>query len=411
MSTKKDKLLLIILSAMMLVSACGDEGSITVTYNSSAPAVSATPEQTATPSPTVSPTPSPTPVPTVDPLDDLISKMSDKELVGQVVMIGFEGTGDMDSESRKLMQEYSVGSVLLFGWNTDTFSQTKSLIKKVNSHNKSDIPLLMGIDLEGGSVTRFVGQWKPSLNSAQKLGQTGDPNRVYEQYKRIGEKLVDTGFNINFAPVLDIARNPSSTFLGNRMFGTKPEKVVPLVTEAVRGLHDAGIAALGKHFPGHGDTASDSHKTLPVIKATLEDMQSYSLVPFQAAIDEGVDAMLVAHLSYPRVDSEYITSISPTIITKILREQMGFEGVVFSDDLRMQGLRKHYSAGEGAVLHILAGGDVVLIGGKKSYNNLKKQVLSSLYKAVQQGKIPRERLEQSVRRILKMKQKYCGLVL
>jgi beta-N-acetylhexosaminidase len=163
------------------------------------------------------------------------------------------------------------------------------------------------------------------------------------------------------------------------MFGSDPDKVSPLVVEAVKGLHDSGIASLGKHFPGHGDTATDSHEKTPVIDATLEEMENYSLIPFKAAVDAGLDAMLVAHLSYPNVDSQYITSVSPTVITGILREEMGFNGVVFSDDLRMKGFTSHYTAEEGAVLHILAGGDVLLVG--KSPDK-QKAVLDSIYAAL-----------------------------
>lgn len=402
------KLFILIFAAMLMLTACGYDGSITVVTASPAPSASSS--QHPTEVPTESPTEVPTPTPTVDPLNAYISQMSDKELIGQMVMIGFEGTGDMDADSIDIMQEYSVGSVLLFGWNTDTFPQTKNLIDNVNSHNPSDIPLLVGIDLEGGSVTRFVGQWHPSLTSAQKLGEIGDPQRVYDQYKRIGEQLRDIGININFAPVLDIAHDPASTFLGKdkRMFGTDPEEVSKLVPEAVRGLHDAGIASLGKHFPGHGDTATDSHEKLPVLDDTLEQMENYSLIPFKAAVDAGLDAMLVAHLSYPNVDSRYITSVSKTVITGILREELGFNGVVFSDDLRMKGLTSQYSVGEGAVLHILAGGDVLLIG---KYPDKQREVLESLYNALQDGTLTRERLEQSVRRILEMKMKYAGFTL
>jgi beta-N-acetylhexosaminidase len=189
------------------------------------------------------------------------------------------------------------------------------------------------------------------------------------------------------------------------MFGSDPEAVAPLVSEAVTGLHDGGGASRGKHLPGHGDTADDSHHTLPVINATLDEMESYSLIPFQAAIDSGLDAMLVAHLFYPNVDSDYITSVSPTVITGLLREQMGFGGVVFSDDMRMQGLRDRYSVGQGAVLHILAGGDVVLIG---KYYDMQKEALDSLIAAVHDGLITRERLEESVYRILTLKMKYIG---
>ncbi|MHB1314025.1 MAG: glycoside hydrolase family 3 protein [Christensenellales bacterium] len=362
---------------------------------------SAKPAQSSAPPPTVAPTPA-------DPIKARIAKMSDRELIGQMVMIGFTGASDMDSKSIQLLQDYAIGNVILFGWNTDTFSQTKHLTDKINAYNSSGIPLNISIDIEGGSVTRFTGQWKPFISSAQKLGQVNDPERVYQQYKRIGEQLREIGINVNMAPVLDIARDPSSTFLGSRMFGSDPDKVSALVRQAVKGLHDGGVASMGKHFPGHGDTASDSHNTLPIIDATLQEMRQYSLIPFGAAVEEGVDAMLVAHLSYPHVDSKYITSVSPTVITKILREELGFDGVVFSDDLRMQGLRSKYSVGEGAVLHILAGGDVVLIG---KYYNLQSEVLESLYKAVQDGRITRARLEQSVYRILKMKLAYNDFAL
>lgn len=397
MNSKRILKLLLCLVISILLAACSALESDIVISPETAPTAATVP------SPTQAPTPIPTTEPEPDPIDLLISRMSDRELIGQMVMIGFTGTQDMDSDSIELMQDYFIGNVILFGWNTDTFSQTKELTDKINAYNASDIPLLIGIDVEGGNVVRFKGQWEPFISSAQELGRAGDPPRVYEQYNQIGQQLKEIGININFAPVLDIARDPSSTFLGDRMFGSDPENVSVLIREAIKGLHDSGIASLGKHFPGHGDTASDSHKTLPVINATLEEMESYSLVPFQAAIDEGVDALLVAHLSYPNVDSQYITSVSPAVITEILREEMGFEGVVFSDDMRMQGLREQYSVGEGAVLHILAGGDVVLIG---KYYDLQEEVLQSLYLAVQEGRITRERLEQSVRRILEMKLKY-----
>lgn len=411
MFNKKVTLLLVIIALVLALVSCAQQSTVTVVLNTSAPTKAPTPTPSTTPSPTPEPTPTPAPTPSPSPtpqsIDEFISQMSDKQLIGQMVIMGFEGTQDMDAESVQLMQDYSVGGVLLFGWNTDTFDQTSALIQYVNSHNPGPIPLLVGVDLEGGSVTRFKGQWQPPLYSAQRLGQKNDPSLVYDEYKRIGDQLRSIGFNIDFAPVLDIAHDPTVSFLGKRMFGSDPEKVSALIPQAIKGLHDAGIAALGKHFPGHGETATDSHASLPVIGSTLEEMQGYALVPFQAAVSEGLDAMLVAHLSFPAVDGEHITSLSPTFITSILRDQMGFTGVVCSDDLRMQGLRSQCSVGEGAVQHILAGGDMVLIG---RYYDLKKQVLDSLYAALQDGTLSRERLEQSVRRILELKAKYAGFV-
>ncbi len=335
--------------------------------------------------------------------------MSDRELIGQMIMIGFNGTKDMPAETVQLMREYSVGNVMLFGTaNTNTFSQTTKLVDNINSHNPGGIPLLIAIYLEGGSVTRFPHQWHPFISSAKTLGKADDPQRVFDQYKRIGEQLKEIGININFAPVLDIAHNPSSTFLGSRMFGSDPDKVSPLVVEAVKGLHAAGIASLGKHFPGHGDTATDSHEKTPIIGATLEEMENYSLIPFKAAVDSGIDGMLVAHLSYPNVDSEDITSMSPTVINGILREEMGFNGLVISDDLRMKGFSSKYSIAKGAVQHILAGGDMLLIG---KYTDKQKAVLDSIYDALQDGTLTRGRLEQSVRRVLELKMKYVGFTI
>jgi len=402
---KKNLKFLCILIAVLTLVSCTAAPEVLPSATQTATATPA-PWPTVTATPTATPSPTPVPTPTPDPLKVMISGMSDKELIGQMVMIGFTGTEDMDEDSIALMQEYSVGGVLLFGWNTDTFAQTQALIENVNSHNPSAIPLMVGIDLEGGQVIRFGAEWSPALLSAQSLGQRNDTQLTYDQYERIGLQLREMGININFAPVLDIAPDPSQTFLGSRMFGSDPDVVAPLVSAAVQGLHAAGIASLGKHFPGHGDTAGDSHQTLPVINYTMDEMENYSLVPFQAAIDAGVDAMLIAHLMYPNVDDEYITSISPTIITTLLRQQMGFNGVVFSDDMRMQGLRSNYSVGRGAVLHVLAGGDVVLIG---KYIDMQRDVLDSLYQAVQDGTISRERLEESVYRILTLKTAYCGL--
>ena len=182
-------------AAVLMLASCASSPTVVVTTGQGQP--TPTPTAVSTPSPTPSPTPVPTPTP--DPIRERIAQMSDEELVGQMVMIGFTGTADMDEESIALMEQYSVGNVLLFGWNTETFAQTDALIDAVNSHNPSDIPLLVGIDLEGGEVVRFKGQWDPSLLSAQSLGSRNDPQLTREQYARIGAQLKDIGIDIDFA--------------------------------------------------------------------------------------------------------------------------------------------------------------------------------------------------------------------
>lgn len=409
---KRIKLIPALFCMLIIFSSCGYSAPITVitappseTASAAPPPPSASPSPSELPSPPPSALPSPPPAATPDPLDEYISKMSDRELIGQMVMIGFDGTSDMDSGRRKLMNDYRIGGVFLFGWNTDTFAQTAKLIDKINSRNGGHIPLFIGIDIEG-SVRRFTyDHWRPSLKSAKRLGQLKDPELVYKQYFQIGTRLKEIGFNIDFAPVLDISHNPASTFLNNRMFGSNPEKVSALIRRAINGLHDSGIASLGKHFPGLCDSSADPHNVLPVIDLTREQIENYSLIPFKAAIDEGVDAMMVTHIMYPDIDRKYITSASPEFIGAILRGSMGFEGVVFSDDLRMRGFTKKYPVGKGAVMFILAGGDVALIG---KYPKMQKDVCDSIYDALQDGTLTRERLEQSVKRILRLKQAYCG---
>ncbi len=351
------------------------------------------------------PTATPKPTPTPDPLQQKIDSMSDSELIGQMVMIGFSGSERPPEVTQRLMREYKVGGVILFGWIVSTFAQTEKLVKNIKSYNAcGDIPLLIGIDVEGGQVHRLP--WKPYLLSAQKLGQKNSTQAVYDQYKRIGQKLSEIGINLDFAPVLDIAKNTNGTFLGSRMFGSDAGKVSKLVPYAVKGLHDGGVLSMGKHFPGHGETATDSHVSLPVINVDSKTLREYTLKPFQAAVDNGIDAMLVAHLSLPKVDKN-ITSLSPEIITSLLREEMGFSGVVFSDDIRMRSITKSFSVGEAAVRHIEAGGDIVLIG---KYYDKQEEVLQSLNAAVKAGRLTRKRLEESVYRILQMKanaQKYA----
>lgn len=389
---------LIGLLIILLLPACA---AAEPTAEIDAPSQSFLPQATPTLTPEPTPTPQPTPEP--DPIETLISQMSDSELIGQMVMMGFSGTKDVDEKSAELIQKYRVGNIILFGWNTRTFDQTTDLIEKINACNTGRVPLTIAIDLEGGSVRRFRG-WKPRLKSALNLGRTKDPQQAYDQYKYIGETLTDMGITLNLAPVLDISKDPESTFIGSRMFGGDPEKVSAMARAAIAGLHDSGITCMGKHFPGHGETTEDSHNTLPVIKTSMEQLESYALVPFMAAIEQGADAMLIGHLSFPKIDDAHISSLSHTLITSVLREQLGFDGVICSDDLRMRALRTQCSVGEGAVRHILAGGDMVMIGKNA---DLQTEVFEALHGAAADGTLSRERLEQSVRRILKMKFKYA----
>jgi beta-N-acetylhexosaminidase len=361
------------------------------------PAFTSSPLPAPTSSPSPTPTPQPTPMP--DPVLEIISGMSDEELLGQMVMLGFAGRGGMPKDTAMMYSKYKVGGVMLFGWNVGTFDQTKKLVDAINENNPyPDLPLFIGIDEEGGIVHRLP--WSPPTRSAATLGKRNNPDAVYSQFLRVGSKLRELGINIDFAPVLDIAPQLTGTFLGNRMYGTDPDKVIPLVEAAIRGLHDGGIFSLGKHFPGHGNTASDSHKNLPRMGDSLDRLRDYTLKPFAAAVAAGVDAMLVGHLLVPALDSDNPASLSRKVITGLLREEMGFKGVIFSDDMRMGAIVANYDIGEACVRFVEAGGDVVFIG---KYVDKQKKALEALDKAVKSGRISRARLLESVYRIVSLK--------
>ena len=379
-----------------------------------APAATAqplSPSSVPEPSPTLAPTPEPTPAPTPepDPILARVQALSDRELIGQLVMCGFDGAKAVPEQFAALMEEYKIGNVILFGWNIQTFAQTEKLCQSINEANPTpDIPLFIATDVEGGSVVRF--QWKPWPKSARTLGKNGDADVAYEQFLKIGAKLRETGINMDLAPVLDIAKNPDSTFLGQdkRILGSDPEKAAPIADACIRGIQDGGALSVGKHFPGHGGTKTDSHHATPVIEKSLEELEAYEFRMFRSAIESGIGGMLVGHMRYPQVDAENVTSVSEKFITGILREDMGFDGVIMSDDMRMQGITREMSCGEGAVRFLQAGGDLVLIG---RYQEKQRDVLDSIAAALESGALTRERLEQSACRILRAKAQYAGYAL
>lgn len=370
----------------------------------------------ATPLPTVSlhlatqePAPTEAPAPAfidiaepakTDPVRDIITKLSDEELLGQMVMVGFSGSREVPEETAQFIQQYKIGNIMLFGWNVRNFEQTKALTDKIHLINPvPGVPQLIGLDVEGGQVKRMV--WRPRLLSAQKLGING-PQAAYAQNLLIGKTLHDIGVNINFAPVLDIAPRPGSTYLNRRMYGNDPEKVIPVTNAVIHGLKDGGILALGKHFPGLGMTATDPHITLPTIDISKEKLESYALKPFIAACNEGIDAILVTHVLIPSLDAKNPATLSKPVITDLLRSEIGFKGLIVSDDMRMGAIIERYDIGEACIRFIEAGGDIVLIG---KYYDKQKQAMEALMAAVKSGRLTRQRLEESAYRILSAKMK------
>nr|WP_255550379.1 beta-N-acetylhexosaminidase [Sporosarcina sp. E16_3] len=328
--------------------------------------------------------------------------MTLEEKVGQLLVIGVEGTsysGEMDN----LIRNYHVGGVIIMGRNVATTTEMLQLIndiKKANEPNKS--PLFISVDEEGGRVSRLPAGL-PKLPPSAEIGKLNDESVSYLAGAYLAVVLSEFGYNINFAPVLDVNSNPRNPVIGDRSFGSDPYQVAKLGISTMHGMMDNGIIPVVKHFPGHGDTVVDSHKSLPKVETTLEELRNVELVPFQKAIEEGADAVMVAHILFPALDPDYPSSMSKAIITGLLRNQMQFEGVIITDDLTMGAIENDYTIPEASVQSFIAGSDLLLV-----VRNYEGQIntFKALKKAIATGEITEERLNESVKRILTLKEKY-----
>jgi beta-N-acetylhexosaminidase len=342
-------------------------------------------------------------------LDVLIEGMSVEEKVGQLFMPVVYGPaadgGRKENQAQfgvatpaQVIGKYRPGGVILFPW-AGNVSGVGQLVGLVNGMQKASpkIPLLVGADQENGVVSR-LGTLVTKLPGAKTIGDTGDPREARAAARVTGEELRALGLNLDFAPVADVNINPRNPIIGTRAYGSDPRKVAKMVGAAVDGFHDAGVAATAKHFPGHGDTTVDSHTGLPVIKHSRSEWEKLDAPPFREAIASGVDAIMSAHLEMPKLDkSGDPATLSKPILTGLLREKLGFDGVVVTDSLQMQGVREKYGDGEVAVRAILAGADILLMPPDfaKAYG--------AVLAAAKSGRVPAERLDQSVTRILRLK--------
>ena len=356
-------------------------------------------EETSTPEPTA--TPEVAPATAEEWVVRYMATMSTQEKLGQLVMFGFSGTAQVQDPFDTIWNSYAVGNAILYGANIKSsnsdggFGQATKLTEQIRNTVNSEIPPLIGIDVEGGSVVRF--RWSPQPVSARSLGRRRDKDYAMQQFQTIGSKLVSVGINIDLAPVLDVSENPMDTFLETRIISEDTNIAAAIGSAVIDGLHAGGCLSCAKHFPGHGGTTEDSHAVTPVIDKTVEELQSYDLVPFVSAISSGVDAIMIGHVLYPALDNTDIASMSKPIMTDLLREQMGFEGLIISDDFRMDGLTTRYEVGDAAVRFLLAGGDVILCG---AVSEKQQTIVDSLNAAAADGRLTQERIDESVKRVL-----------
>ena len=338
-----------------------------------------------------------------DPVQAQIKAMSLEEKVGQLVMVGINGY-ENDTNSTQLIRNYHVGGFVLLQQNVKNANQMLSLInslKETNSDNQ--IPLFLAIDEEGGRVSRMPDEFM-KIPASQRIGELNNSGLAYQLGSIMGEELISFGLNMNFAPVLDVNSNPKNPVIGDRSFGNQPSLVKKLGVQTMKGLQSQNIISVVKHFPGHGDTSVDSHIGLPTVNHDIDRLKSLELLPFAAAIENNVDAIMMAHILLPKIDPDNPASFSPKIISELLRNDMKFNGVMITDDITMGAVVNNYNISEVAVKSIKAGSDIVLV----CHDYLKEEaVIKAIQKAAESGDISLDRIEQSVYKVLNLKRKYA----
>lgn len=329
-------------------------------------------------------------------VDKLVANMSDADKVGQLLMIGIHGK-TLNDDAKFMLNEYRVGGIILFDRNMESKDQVKSLITDINKTGKSAglTPLFIGIDQEGGAVARMEDQLI-KVPPAEELGKEPIEQAV-SLAKQSGTELKDLGFNINFAPVADLG------LTYGRSFSTNPGDVVRYASAVGKAYDEAGLWYSYKHFPGIGKTDVDLHadtSVVPVSKEALLNEDTKVFVDLIKQSKPNIYAIMVSHAMYPQIDPDHPSSLSKAIITDWLRKDMGYNGVVVTDDMDMGALAKHYTFGDMAVQSILAGSDILLVCHE--YEHMQ-EAYNGLMKAVKDGRISKERLDESVKRILLMK--------
>lgn len=345
------------------------------------------------------------------------TKEADEELkkqIGQMLVVGFRGTeAEENSYLEKAIKELNLGGLILFDYDLPSKSfprnilnpeQTKNLIKNLKSF--SSTPLLIAVDAEGGLINRLKEKYGfISVPSHQQLGEKDDVNETKKISSELAKELFELGFNVNFAPVIDLNINPENPIIGGleRSFSDDPQKVVNQAQAFIEGQHQYDIITSIKHFPGHGSSKQDSHKGMADVTETYQEEE---IIPYQELIkNKVVDMVMTAHIVNKKIDPEYPATLSPFFIKEILREQLKFEGVVVSDDMQMAAIADNYGFGEALIKAINAGCDILIISNNNEIydESAPYKARDIIFEAVKNGKISSERINQSFNRISKLK--------
>ncbi|QSQ12803.1 beta-N-acetylhexosaminidase [Myxococcus landrumensis] len=310
----------------------------------------------------------------------------------RLFMVGFPGTR-IDADFAALMDDGIYGAIL-FKRNVGTAQETAALCREVKT--RAGRPFILSVDQEGGRVARLRGAPFTTLPSMRELGQRGDAQLVERVGRLLAHELRAVGFDWDFAPVLDVDTNPANPVIGDRSPSREAQEVARLGVALARGLEAGGVASCGKHFPGHGDTTTDSHLTLPRLTHDLERLRQVELVPFRAFAQARLASVMTAHVMFDALDKDVPATMSERVLARVLREELGFDGVLVSDDLEMKAIADHYTVEEAAVRGTMAGVDLFLVC---HHADVQRRAIEAVVKAVESGRIPRERIQEAHRRL------------
>lgn len=328
-------------------------------------------------------------------VDKIVESMSQTEKLGQMMMIGIQGT-KVDDDSLYMLNQYHMGGVILFDRNMESPEQVKQLTSDLQAQSNEKVPLFIGIDEEGGDVVRMAEKLTPPP-SQKEIGSTGDIEQAKTWAIKTAKSLKDIGINVNFAPVADVGSNDK------RSYSTDANTVIDFVRAATKGYQQENIIYSLKHFPGIGKGKVDSHVDSSNIDASKDTLMAEDILPFKTIIDENDPNdyfILVSHLKYPALDEEYPASLSSKIMTDLLRNKLGYKGIIITDDMEMGAVANHNDFRSIGVNAVKAGADIVLVCHEYKH---QQEVYLGLLDAVNSGEISQERIDESVKRIIKVK--------
>ncbi|MBT2282813.1 beta-N-acetylhexosaminidase [Paenibacillus polymyxa] len=393
----------LLLGIVLILSACGQAQKPSSATDSNTGSNAGSNSGQSSSSPEQNTTPPQEEVPEeVDSVQEQLRSLTLEEKIGQMILAGVQGT-TLDDQAKQMITDQKVGGIIFYANNVSTLEGTAKFVQSIKEANRSNpVPIFMSVDQEGGKVSRMP-ETVESIPSSRKVGETKDSALAETMGELLARQVQLAGFNVDFAPVLDVNSNPKNPVIGDRSFGSSAELVSRMGIAEMKGLRSEGIIPVVKHFPGHGDTSVDSHLDLPVVNKTEKQLAELEWIPFQAAVKEQVEAVMVAHILFPKLDPDHPASLSDVIIGEHLRGKFNYDGVVITDDLSMGAIAKNFKLDEAALATVKAGSDILLVA--HSYESAKT-IFDTLISAVKSGKITESRIDESVYRILALKQQY-----